>query len=941
MNISILEDLNLDEFITFDVETTGLEPEVDSVIEFSAVLFKDGKVEDKLTFLCKPERKISSDIELLTGISNAMVKDKASFDERIPEVIKFVEGKPLVAHNIGFDIRFLKSALKRTGQKLSGLKGNLYDTLLLARAFYFYLSNHKLGTVAEYLDLSTDDAHRAEADAVNTGKIFVELIKESALYDYDTFQTINRILKNTREPNKKLYKNLAKLRSFNKDLSKKSGPGIDWEPPRNVVKSENRRSQSDLDLEEFFGSQGVLSEKIDGYEERPQQEEFAKIVYNTLEEKSTALIEAGTGVGKSLGYIIPCVVWNTHQNERKRIVITSNTKNLQEQIFRKEIPFAAHDLQLPFSAVLLKGRKNYICLTRWNQLLNNVGERVPLSERSNLIPLIIWLKHTKTGDISENNGFPVRYNWRIWSEICSEPGYCTTSVCRKHDGCFLGKARFAAGKASVVVVNHSLLMANAAADNKVLPPYSILVVDEAHNFEKNGYSFFADEVRQTALSYLLNKFQRGQKNYGLVKQLRQFSRQIKKLDEVDASLDSISDKIAEVREISRQFFMEIVGAKFRAGKHNYRIKKRYKNFAKEFSQCRSGQVLLEDLKELVKIATSVTDKIAGFVSDQPSIFENLENETTNVISELEKYAQALDLVLESNNENRIFWYEIGRNGKASSVKLASTPLNVGDYIEDKIFKDVDSTILTSATLRINGSFQYLADRIGLRDKDETELVKASVGSPFLYDEQMKFITYYKNGSKVGAAQTASLITKLTRQTERGIMMLYTSYRALKKVYKILEKNLKQDGISLMAQGISGGRSTILKRFREKKHSVLLGTSSFWEGVDVIGDALEILIIDKLPFPVPSDPIIEANSEEIEKNNGNAFFDYTIPETVLKYRQGIGRLIRSSYDCGVLINLDERVVTKRYGRFFQKAIPVENETLQSENAIVAEVSNFLK
>ena len=351
--------------------------------------------------------------------------------------------------------------------------------------------------------------------------------------------------------------------------------------------------------------------------------------------------------------------------------------------------------------------------------------------------------------------------------------------------------------------------------------------------------------------------------------------------------------------------------------------------------------MLEDLKELVKIATSVTDKIAGFVSDQPSIFENLENETTNVISGLEKYAQALDLVLESNNENRIFWYEIGRNGKASSVKLASTPLNVGNYIEDKIFKDVDSTILTSATLRINGSFQYLADRIGLRDKDETELVKASVGSPFLYDEQMKFITYYKDGSKVGAAQTASLITKLTRQTERGIMMLYTSYRALKKVYKILEKNLKQDGISLMAQGISGGRSTILKRFREKKHSVLLGTSSFWEGVDVIGDALEILIIDKLPFPVPSDPIIEANSEEIEKNNGNAFFDYTIPETVLKYRQGIGRLIRSSYDCGVLINLDERVVTKRYGRFFQKAIPVENETLQSENAIVAEVSNFLK
>ena len=942
MKQKILEELELDEFVAFDVETTGLNPEFDSVIEFSAILFKSGAIEDKLTFLCKPEQAISTDIELLTGITNAMVKGQQSFDSHMEEVLDFIADRPLIAHNIGFDIRFLKSALVRTGLK-NNFKGRLYDTLDLARAFYFYLNNHKLATVADYLALSTEDAHRAEADAINTGKIFLELLEEALLYDFETIQTINRVLKKTRAPNKNLFRNIAKLLSFSKALSKNSAPKIDWEPPVNVIKSQSGHEDLEVsELREFFGEDGRLAEEIEDFEDRPQQEEFAEIVYNTLDTNKTALIEAGTGVGKSLGYIIPAVLWNCQQEEQKRIVITSNTKNLQEQIFRKEIPFAANKLKLPFSAVLLKGRKNYICLTRWNSLLNNLDERVQVSDRPNLVPLVIWLKHTRTGDISENNGFSVRYNWKIWAEICSESGYCTTSVCRKYDGCFLGRARFAAGKATLLVVNHSLLLANAAANNKVLPPFSALILDEAHNLEKNGYSFFADEVRQPGLLYLLNKFARGKKDYGLISNLRNFCKKIDKLDDLDQDLTNITEKIREIKEISRQFFTRIVASKKSSlSNRNYRLKKRYKLFDKEFPGCSSGNVLRGELKNLLEMVSGVTDNIAEAVSDQPSIFEKLENDIVNVMDDLQKFAAALDIVIKSDNEDRIFWYEIGRDGSENSVKLASTPLDIGSYLQDKIFEEVDSAVLTSATLRINDSFDYITNRIGLNNTTGDDLIKSSVGSPFLYDEQMKFITYCPDQGKTTTAQTASLIARLSRETEKGIMGLFTSYRALKQVYKLLEKNLKKDGISLMAQGFSGSRSTIIKKFREKKHSILLGTASFWEGVDVIGDALEILLIDKLPFPVPSDPIIEANSEEIEKHHGNAFYDYTIPETILKYRQGIGRLIRSSYDSGVLINLDDRVVTKRYGRFFQEAIPVQNETLKSAGEVVAEVRRFLK
>jgi len=942
MDTKILEKLNLTDFVCFDVETTGLNPDYDSVIEFSAVRFEDGEIEEKLTFLCDPEKNIPSDIEMLTGISNQMIKGKKSFQDRMDEVMDFIGTSPLVAHNISFDIRFLKNGLKGSGRS-SRIENTLYDTMLLSQAFYFYLSNHKLGTLADYLDLNTENSHRAEADSINTGKIFLDLIEEVLLYDHETIQTINFILKKTHDPNNELYRNVGKLLSFNKELQKNSSPKIDWAPPQNILKAEDKEDQeTTLDLEDIFGKDGKLAQEFEGYEERPQQKEFAEVVHRTIENDEISMIEAGTGVGKSLGYIIPTVLWNSKREEKKRIVITSNTKNLQEQIFDKEIPFVKNKLGLDFTAVLLKGRKNYICKTRWNNLLDNVEERVQVNNRSNLIPVLIWLKHTQTGDIFENNGFSVKHNWKIWSKICSEPGYCTTKVCSQYGGCFLGKARRMAKKASVLVVNHSLLLANAAANNKVLPPFSVLVIDEAHNLEQNGYSYFADEVRQPSLFYTLGKFTRGQKNQGLLNNIRKIAQKLNKGDKIESDIQNITSQIKSVKDISRNFFSELISDKrseLRSSNNSYSLKKRYQDFSEDFPETRDGETLLTEINRLVELINGIMDRLADFIDGNSSLYNKLEKDIDNALADLKEFVMALDSAIASESDEKIYWYEIGNDGKPNSVKLASTPLNIGGYIRDKIFDEVDSAILTSATLKINDSFEYIANRIGLNN--ERKVIQKSVGSPFIYQEQMKFITYCPQKEYTSASDTARLISQLSRETKKGIMMLFTSYRALKKVYKILNKKLRQDDIQLMAQGISGSRSTIVKKFRKHKHSVLLGTSSFWEGVDLIGDALEILLIDKLPFPVPSDPIIEANAEEIQKDGQNPFLEYTIPETVLKFRQGVGRLIRSTYDMGVLINMDNRVVTKRYGRYFQNDIPVENETMRSENQIITEVKNFLR
>jgi Rad3-related DNA helicase len=642
------------------------------------------------------------------------------------------------------------------------------------------------------------------------------------------------------------------------------------------------------------------------------------------------------------------VIWlNQQKKERKRVLIASNTKNLQEQIFYKEIPFVNEKLKLPFKAVLLKGRSNYICLTRWHRYLNALPQQLHVASRSAIIPIIIWLKHTHTGDISENNGFKLAMHRYIWNEICSEPGYCTTSVCQKYGGCFLGKARYDAFSSDVMIVNHSLLLADSAADNQILPEFNALIIDEAHNLEKNSYNYFAQRVNLPMLTYFLNGLYNGSiPERGLLVDITEIARQLKSLNKIEQHRLKIIEKIGDIKIAAEIFFRKIVSSKINKVSNSskmFGIKRRYKDFSAEFPGFEiETSSLIYELSTCAALLTDLYNLMEEVCADYSDEYDEMRLRLINQKMMLEVYLETLRTVTTANNEALIFWYEIAANGKDNYVEIVCTPLNIATDIFEKVYGKVSSTVLTSATLQVAESFDYILTRSGLNLIEEHPVISRALGSPFFYNDQMAFYTYHQNEREVNEAfTTARLIKRLAGETGKGILVLFTSYSFLYEVYQLCLPAFMEMGITLLAQGQGASRTAILEQFRIEQNSVLFGTDSFWEGVDVIGSALEILVITKLPFPVPSEPIIEANVERLKNEDRDPFNEYYVPESVLKFRQGVGRLIRSINDVGVVINLDSRIDKKAYGRYFKKSLPVEPVSIMGEDELLAVVRKFFR
>ena len=593
----------------------------------------------------------------------------------------------------------------------------------------------------------------------------------------------------------------------------------------------------------------------------------------------------------------------------------------------------------------MKGRNNYICLTRWKTLLAELKGRVKSDMRSALLPIVIWLKHTKTGDIYENSGFNIKRNWWLWKEVCSEPGYCTTDRCKQNDGCFLGKIRRQAAISDIVIVNHSLLFADAASENSIIPGYTDLVVDEAHNIEKNAYTFFATSVNYNKISYMLSDLQKpGSAKVGYFKDIETLCMLIKQEHNITSTLDSLRDEVEVLRDISEDFFQKIAKEKFASTPENekrYGIKKRYKDFFREFNglENESGE-FIEALDKLPKGLSLLITKVDSMVKDKPEIFDKIKSNLKNMISDILEMKMALEILTQSNDPDIIFWYEMDKKGSERSVELSCTPLNISEKLYDSIYDKLNSVILTSATLKIFNSFDYFKDRVGVSYFEKTDVATVSVGSPYDYDKQMKLFVYTpKEGGFNSYYSNSQLILDLAKEVEKGILFLFTSYTSLKQVYNNVHSEFKKMGIKLLAQGMGTSRSALLEQFKDEKKSVLFGTDSFWEGVDVTGDALQILIIEKIPFSVPSEPIVEANNEELQNQNKNSFMEYYLPEAILKLRQGIGRLIRTSTDHGIVIFLDNRIDTKRYGGMIKKSIYTNSETVIGKEKLINSIHDF--
>ncbi len=701
------------------------------------------------------------------------------------------------------------------------------------------------------------------------------------------------------------------------------------------------------DLARMFETGGLFESSMEGYEQRPQQVSMVRSVAGAFNDGEVLLVEAGTGTGKSLSYLTPALLWAVRNDQR--VVVSTNTRNLQEQLFYKDLPFLLENLGLPFRATLLKGRSNYLCLDRWRQVTRRPADHLTAEEREAAIPLAVWARETQTGDISEHAGFNRGAGAGLWEKINGEGTACPRCVFK--EACFVNRVRRAAMASHVVIINHALLFADLQSDHAVLSRYSHLIIDEAHNLERAAVQHLTLEVGGWRMRRVLGRMHAPEWGgtgvlAGLDRLATKAAENLEWKSPLAAGTRMAIDRITEVNRRIEDFFRIASDEAFgqsddgsaRRTKLRYRAEDEYAGILRS-----SARVLIEGLaglRESLGMLHATLDQVHDSWLDDRESRGNAIVAAMDFCTEME---EALFVLTEASEGERVYWVEATRSQPMSCV-LTAAPLRVADRLHDDLFRPLRTAVLTSATLTVGDRFDYQIERLGLDRIDPRRLQVQGIGSPFDYADQVLVCVpaaFPTPRSDAFQTEVSRLILDLVVSTMRSTLVLFTSYTQLNRTFQDIEPDLAEHGVAVLAQGTSGPRSALLDRFRRSDTAVLLGTDSFWEGVDVPGKALEMVILVKLPFAVPTEPLVQAQVERLEDAGRNSFFEYQVPEAVIKFRQGFGRLIRSTRDYGVVTILDQRVVSTAYGRLFLESLPAGSEVYPDADGLVEGVSYWFR
>jgi ATP-dependent DNA helicase DinG len=641
-----------------------------------------------------------------------------------------------------------------------------------------------------------------------------------------------------------------------------------------------------------FSDTGALARVLDGYEPRDGQRRMAAAVADVIHHGGTLLSEAGTGTGKTLAYLIPAIL------SRQRVLVSTGTKNLQEQIFFKDLPALSRALSIPFTATLMKGRSNYLCLHRWEMYRDGVegntsaGGRLIESGDEVLLPILKdWAATTTTGDRAELRDLPE--DLPMWKGISAEAETCLGSTCPRYGDCWVTVMRQRALESDVVIVNHHLLCADAAVRQstfgEVVPSCPTLVVDEAHQLEDVATQYFG-----VAFS-----------NYRVDDLVRDGERI---LSTTPSMVDDLARALHRVADRSRTFFSGLSterALKVTESRARYTAEAMQEHF--EDGLMLAGA--LEGLEATLALAAKRTSNDSNVPNDS-----NGSNDPNELASSIRRRAGELrsDLRFLMKADDPEFVYYVEARGRG--LFLRASPIDVSRTVRDALFNRFRSVVLTSATLAVDGGFSYVKGRLGLRDAEE-------VCVPSEFDFRTQALLYLPRRmpppkSPMFAEAAARETIELLKRSRGRAFVLFTSYAVLRIVQQFVEMALD---FPILVQG-SAPRSVLIDQFRSTPNAVLLATSSFWQGVDVVGDALSCVIIDKLPFASPGDPVVSARIDALAADGGDAFSDYQVPLAILALQQGLGRLIRHRTDRGVLAILDPRLKTMGYGRRFLASLP---------------------
>ncbi len=713
------------------------------------------------------------------------------------------------------------------------------------------------------------------------------------------------------------------------------------------------------ELERWYAPGGLLAAHLKDYEHREEQSRMAFAVAEAFNEDRVAVIEAGTGTGKSLAYLLPALLWAVRN--RERVVISTNTINLQEQLTKKDLPFLRKHCGHEFRAVLVKGRGNYLCRRK----LENVESEPALFKdegAAELVAIVAWSRTTSDGCRGDLSFIP---RDEVWEEVCCEADQCNRVKCPHYAHCFFYSARREAAGADLLIVNHALLMADVAVRQEtgygtmaILPPFERLIFDEGHHLEEVATGYLSTQTSRQGLLRILGRLQHPKKpQRGLLPQLSaQLSREVPEaLDDLYMEAAGILEgkliprRTALVDAVSRT--MDAVGlallshlkkGKETGGERKLRltppvyttpfwaeVEERVRLLTTELDEYAGA--LTAFFKTCGRLPEKVQEKLAGNLVDLKGIKGRLEAAVTSL------------LFFIGHDEGFCHWLEVRKSGKGMSVKLCSSPLEVAESIKSVILEKFKTVVLTSATLAVGERFDYLEARTGIALLPRSRVTELLLASPFDYAHQA-FVGIPADMPEPTAAGFEAafrdmLLEGLTISQGRAFV-LFTSYDMLGRVYNALAEPLGRLGLTPLRQG-EMNRHLLLSRFKKEKNSVLFGTDSFWEGVDVQGKALELVVIARLPFRVPTEPILEARAEHIAAAGGDPFMEYTVPQAVIKFKQGFGRLIRSRDDRGAVLILDSRVVSKNYGRFFLRSLPAAPVLKGTGTEVLAGMARFFR
>ncbi len=683
-------------------------------------------------------------------------------------------------------------------------------------------------------------------------------------------------------------------------------------------------------LSGLIDSGGALSEEMPDFEPRESQIEMLERVASAFNDDQLLAVEAGTGVGKSYAYLIPAIAWAAANNER--VVISTATINLQQQLVEKDIPAVQRLLDVDVPVMLVKGRGNYLCRKRLGELEEESALFEEESADPDLDALREWATVTQTGSRSE---VPFAVPEELWSSVNSDPDSCTDVRCRLRDDCFFLKARREATAAKVLVANHHLLFIDLALRVRgigfdmraILPPFQRLIFDEAHSIENSATSLFSESFSRFAVqkhSRRLRHVRRG-RALGLLSSVRRRGanaeyvvRATEELQRVDEASEALNAAVLEA-----------------TGSQTFRLT------PEPISQ--TIESILSPVSELHKRLVLLANTIKDLLEDDDGEEAGPYYDLRITLRRMEALIGLCDTFVDfRNHSDRVFWIEVRKNSQGHTyARLISSPLDIRQVMREAVYDVFPTAVFTSATLTVADSFAYWNGRIGL-DQADREAVEVTLPSPFPYHERA-LVALPSDAPEPSNPSYSEFLIHFLRDllltSEGHALVLFTSYEMLRSMHGALREILAENGIAALRQG-DDDRARLLRNFADDTTSVLFATESFWQGVDVPGESLQVVVLCRLPFRVPTDPILVARTEAIERRGGNAFSELSLPEAVMKFRQGFGRLMRRGTDRGVVVVTDVRVLTKRYGGAFLDSLPATQRSAREATGVIEDIERFL-